>query len=144
MALLINGTGSNWIKIDDPDLTHRWASLATGEARKAEEPHLSVRVVSEFLAYLLDPAGRIFQGRQFIGSPARPGFIVLPLPSLQPELVPTRLGLDSGVAPGLVLRLALGSGQSQAIERLKELGSLARGPEPDARQAACCLADYSV
>ena len=55
---------------------------------------------------------------------------------MRPELVPTRLGLDSGVAPGLVLRLALGSGQRQAIERLKELGRLARGPGPDARHAA--------
>ena len=37
---------------------------------------------------------------------------------------------------GLVLRLGFGSGQTQAIERREELGSLARGPGPDARHPA--------
>ena len=37
---------------------------------------------------------------------------------------------------GLVLRLGFGSGQTQAIERLEEPGSLARGPGPDARHPA--------
>ena len=41
-------------------------------------------------------------------------------------------GLESGVATGLVLRLAFGSGPMQAIERLEALASLARGSGRDA------------
>ncbi|WP_428097891.1 DNA -binding domain-containing protein [Candidatus Rariloculus sp.] len=41
-------------------------------------------------------------------------------------------GLESGVATGLVLRLAFWSGPMQAIERLQALASLARGSGRDA------------
>ena len=41
-------------------------------------------------------------------------------------------GLESGVAIGLVLRLAFGSGPMRAIERLEALASLARGSGRDA------------
>ena len=53
-----------------------------------------------------------------------------------PGLVHTRPGLDSGVGPGLVLRLAFGPGHRQAIERIEQRGTLARGPGPDAPHAA--------
>ena len=55
---------------------------------------------------------------------------------MRPGRVPTRPGLDSGVAAGLVLTHALGSGQAQAVERFEELESLVQGQGPDAPHPA--------
>ena len=41
-------------------------------------------------------------------------------------------GFDSEMTTGLVFRLGFGDGQTQAIERLEEISSLAHGPGPDA------------
>ena len=51
---------------------------------------------------------------------------------MRPGRVQAGPGLDSGVGMGLVLRLGFGSGQTPAIEWLKALECLARGPGPDA------------
>ena len=55
---------------------------------------------------------------------------------MRPGPAHARTGFDSEVAAGLVFRLGFGDGQTQALERLEELSSPARGPGPDAPHPA--------
>ena len=55
---------------------------------------------------------------------------------MRPWLLRARPELDFRVAKGLVFRLAFGADQTQAIERIEELGRLVSGPRPEARQPA--------
>ena len=51
---------------------------------------------------------------------------------MRPGPAHARTGFDSEMTTGLVFRLGFGDGQTQAIERLEEISSLAHGPGPDA------------
>ena len=121
---------------EDPRRAHGpaspfWAGAPMLEGEWGPEPPPLARLVSNAGARL--SALRLADGTLILKIENRSAAAQV---RMRPGPAHARTGFDSEVATGLVIRLGFGAGQTQALERLEELSSPARGPGPDAPHPA--------